>query len=86
MRSAILFFVLLLPSLACADSCVSIEGATVINRCNVCMEVTLQELRPRGDVSSALLRGQPQQKRLMPGERAAIGTGSFAITDLHGCS
>jgi hypothetical protein len=50
------------------------------------MEVALQELRPRGDLSSTLMRGQAQYKRLAPGERAAIAPGRFAITDIRGCS
>ena len=86
MRAVILLCLLLLPPPARADACIAIEGGTVINRCDVCKEVTLQELRPRGEVSAALMRGQPQQKRLAPGERSAIGPGRFAITDIRECN
>ncbi len=85
MRHVILLCVALLPVSALADSCVALEGTTLTNRCDVCMDVTLQELRPRGDVSAALLRGEPRKVRLAAGERKEVAPGRLAITDLRKC-
>jgi hypothetical protein len=70
---------------ALADSCAALEGANLVNRCDVCMDVVLQELRPRDEVNAPLMRGEPRTIRVAASAQVPAPPGRFAITDLLKC-
>ncbi len=75
-----------LPADARADSCVGVEGAVIINRCRMCMEVTVRNLQPPGQSSSGAFAGEPITIRVEAGGRATVpGGGRIAVTDLKKC-
>ena len=41
MRVSVLLVAIILSSSAVADSCVTLEGSTLVNKCQACMEVTV---------------------------------------------
>jgi len=86
MRVLVLLLVVILPSTAIADSCLTVEKSTVINMCQTCREVTVRELQPRGEQTSGLFTGQSRTDRLEPGERRTLQSGQgWAVSDLKAC-
>jgi hypothetical protein len=74
-------------TLASADSCVELARSVVSNKCSVCMEVTVRELRPRDDRSAGLFTGVSRTIRLGAGETSTLqGTQSWAVAELGKCS
>jgi hypothetical protein len=87
MRASILIAALALPSSAIADSrCISLEAATLINRCETCTEVTVHALRPRGERAEGVFTGQTRTIRLIAGAREKLQDGEgWIISDLKAC-
>lgn len=79
---------LLLPAAAWADSqCIALEGATeLINRCEICMEATVLELRPPAEQHAGVYSGVSRTVRLEAGNRESLpGRGSWMLGDLREC-
>jgi hypothetical protein len=74
------------PSASLADSCVSIEGATITNGCQTCMKVTVRSLRPAEDRSQEVFTGEARAVQVEAGAQAASPFGRSAITDLKKCN
>jgi hypothetical protein len=76
-----------LPSSAIADSrCISLESATLINRCETCTEVTVHALRPRAERAQGLFSGQTRTVRLTAGAQEKLQDGEgWIISDLKTC-
>jgi hypothetical protein len=87
MRALILMAAVALPSNAIADSrCISLEAATVINRCETCTEVTVHALRPRAERAQGLFTGQSRTIRLTGGAKEKLQDGEgWIISDLRAC-
>ncbi len=86
MRVLILMVAVVLPSSAIADTCLTMEGSTIINGCGACMEITAHELRPRVEQAAGLFTGVIRTARLEAGAREKLPGGeSWAITDLKAC-
>jgi hypothetical protein len=87
MRVLILMAAVLLPSSAIADSrCIALEGSTLINRCETCTQVSVRELRPRGEQAVGMFTGESRTVRLEGGARETLqGSGGWAISDLKAC-
>jgi hypothetical protein len=90
MRTLVLLIAILLSSSAMADSCVTLEitskGPTVINRCEVCMNVTVRELRPREEQATGMFASEPRLVRVEAEGRAGVqGSERLVITDLKAC-
>jgi hypothetical protein len=81
-----MFAMVLASTNVIADSCVVLEGSTVINKCPACMEVTVRELRPREDRAAGLFTGRSRTVRLEAEERTTLqGNEHWAIGDLKAC-
>jgi hypothetical protein len=75
-----------MSSSATGDSCVTLEQSAVINRCQACMKVTIQEIRPPGEQAAEIYRGEPRLVRVESGGRVRLQEGQrFAIIDLSLC-
>jgi hypothetical protein len=87
MRVLVLVVTALLTSSAAADSCVTLEGPTLLNQCPTCMEVTVRELRPRAEQAVGMFSSSdPRSIRLEAGARSTLPSGErAAITDLKKC-
>jgi len=87
MRALILIAAVALPSSAIADSrCISLEAATLINRCETCTEVTVHALRSRGERAAGTFTGETRTVRLEAGARETLqGGGGWIISDLKAC-
>jgi hypothetical protein len=86
MRVLVLVVTALLTSSAVADSCVTLEGPTLLNQCPTCMEVTVRELRPRAEQAVGMFSSEPRSIRLEAGARSTLPSGDrAAITDLKKC-
>jgi hypothetical protein len=86
MRVFILMVAVVLPSSAIADSCITMEGFTVINECQTCMEITAHELRPRAEQAAGMFTGVIRTVRLEAGAREKLPGGEgWAISDLKAC-
>lgn len=87
MRVLILMVAVLLPSGAIADSrCITMEGSTLINGCQACMDVTVHELRTPGEQAAELFTGISRVVQLEAGARETLqGSGLWAISDLKAC-
>jgi hypothetical protein len=86
MGISILVVAALLWSSAIADSCVTLEGPTLANKCQTCMEVTVRELRPRGEQATGMFASEPRSIRLEAGASSTVqGANRSAITDLKAC-
>lgn len=83
----ILVLALLLPFPVFADSqCIALEGASLTNRCQACVEVTVHELRPPGEQASQVYSGVSRTVRLESrGHTTLQGGGSWMIGDLKEC-
>ena len=89
MRSLVLLMIVVVarPSLANADSrCITLEGSTLINRCQSCTEVTAHELRPPAEQAAGLFTGVSRTTRLEAGtqEKLPVG-GGWILSDLKDC-
>lgn len=77
---------LVLPATAMADSCVHLEGTTLVNTCSKCMEVTIRALRPPAEQHISVYAGENRSVRLEPGARTTVpGHERSAIVDLKEC-
>lgn len=86
MRVLVVMIAIVLPSSAFADSCINMEGFTLINECQTCMELTVNELRPRGEEAAGLFTGVSRTVRLEAGARETLPGGEgWAISDLNAC-
>jgi hypothetical protein len=82
----VLIIALVLPASAMADSCVHLEGATLINKCSKCMEVTIRALRPPPEQHISVFAGENRSLRLEPGAQTTVpGHERSAIVDLKEC-
>src|SRR4051812_30302131 len=71
---------------AVADSCITLKGSTISNKCKTCMEVTVRVLRPPAEQAAAMFASGPRSIRVEAGEQATVQGGeSAAITDLKAC-
>ena len=84
----ILMIAVALPSLALANSrCSTLEGSTVINKCESCTEVTAHELRPSTEQAAGLFTGVCRTVRLGAGARETLlGGEQWIISDLKACN
>jgi len=85
MRALVLVVAALLSSSAVADSCVTLEGPALVNKCQTCMEVSVRELRPPGERAAGIFAGQPRLIRLEAGAHSTLQADRSAITDLKPC-
>ena len=86
MRVSVLVVAAVLSSSAIADSCVTMDGSTVINRCQACMELTFRALSPPSEQAAGIFTGEPRSVRIEAGGRAILqGSDRWAITDLKTC-
>ncbi len=86
MRALILMAAVALSSSANADSCITVEGYTLINGCVACTEVTLRALRPPAEQAAGLFTGETRTVRLEAGARETLqGSGGWAISGLKDC-
>jgi hypothetical protein len=86
MRVSILVVGAVLSSSAVADSCIRVQGPTLINNCETCMEVTVRGLRPRAEQAVAMFASEPRSVRVEAGGQATVEGGErLAITDLKSC-
>ena len=86
MRVSVLLVAIILSASAVADSCVTLEGATVVNKCQACMEVTVRALRPPGEPAATMFAGEPRSVRVEAGARSTVEGGErSAVTDLKAC-
>jgi hypothetical protein len=86
MRALVLMVAVVLPLSAIADTCITMEGPTVINRCQSCVELTVRALRPRAEQAAGLLTDQYHSIRLDAGARETLqGSERWAITDFGPC-
>jgi hypothetical protein len=87
MRISVLVVAALLPSSVMADSCVTLERSTVINRCQACVEVTVRELRPaRDQAAGTFFTGVPRTVWVEAGRRATLQGGErWAVADMRIC-
>jgi hypothetical protein len=75
------------PSDALGDSCITLEGSAVINRCQACMKVTIRELRPRGEQGEGIYREEHRSVRVEAGERVTLQNRERStITDISACN
>jgi hypothetical protein len=74
-----------LSSSAVADSCVTLDGRVLINKCQICIEATVRELRPPGDRAAGVFAGEPRSIRLEAGAHSTMQADQSAITDLKAC-
>jgi hypothetical protein len=86
MRQLFLAAAIVLPSSAIADSCVKLEGATLINECRKCMLVTVRALHAPGEQATSVFASENQNFRLEVGGRTTVSGGArSAIVDLKPC-
>jgi hypothetical protein len=86
MRVLILMVAVVLPSSAIADSCITMDGFTLINACQTCMEMTAHELRPRAEQVAGLFTGVSRNIRLEAGAREKLPGGEgWVIRDQKAC-
>jgi hypothetical protein len=87
MAALLLASLVLRPSVASADSrCITLEGSTLVNSCQDCMEVTAHELWPTAEQTAGLFTGASRTVRLEGLAREALhGSESWVITDLKAC-
>jgi hypothetical protein len=86
MKALVLMVAVVLPLSANADTCIRMEGATVINRCQSCVELTARALRPRAEQAAGLFTDQNRSVRLEAGARETLqGSEQWAITDFGPC-
>jgi hypothetical protein len=86
MRVSVLVIAAVLFSSAMADSCITLEGSTLSNKCQTCMEVTVRELQPRAQQATAMFAGEPRSVRVEAGGQTIVEGGArSAITDLKSC-
>jgi hypothetical protein len=75
-----------LSSSAAADSCVTLEGHTLSNKCKACMEVTIRQLRPPDEQATTMFASGPRVVRVEAGGQTAVENGEqSAIVDLKAC-
>lgn len=70
---------------AVADSCVTLEGPVITNRCQTCMKVTVRSLQPAGAPSSTVFAGEARTVQVEAGAQAPSGAARSAITGLEQC-
>jgi hypothetical protein len=87
MNALILVLALLLPSFVFADTqCITLEGSSLTNRCQTCMEVTVHELRPPAEQTAGVYSGVSRTVRVEARGRETLqGRGSWMIGDLKEC-
>ena len=86
MKVLALLVVLSLPSVATADTCLRMEGSTIVNECQTCMQVKASELRPRRERAARMFTGKTRSLRLDARTRSPLEGGqSWVITRLSVC-
>jgi hypothetical protein len=86
MRVIVLMVAVVLPLSAIADTCITMEGPTVINRCQSCVELTVRALRPRAEQAAGLFTDQYRSVRLDAGARETLQESErWAVTDFGPC-
>jgi hypothetical protein len=86
MRALVLMVAVVLPLSAIADTCITMEGPTVINGCQSCVELTVRALRPRAEQAAGLFTDQSRSVRLDAGARETLqGSERWAIIDFRPC-
>ena len=86
MRALILLVAVVLPSRGIADTCITMEGSSLINECQACVELTARALRPPAERAAGLFTGEVRALRLEAGARETLQGGErWAITDFHAC-
>lgn len=86
MKALLLMLTLVLPVGAIADACITMEGPTVINRCQSCVEITFRALRPPAERATGLFTDQYRSVRLDAGARETLqGSERWAVTDFRPC-
>ncbi len=74
-----------IPWNAVGDSCISVDGTILLNKCPACMKVTTRKIEPSGEHAGNFI-GEPRSVRVAAGERVALQGGErFAVTDLSRC-
>jgi hypothetical protein len=69
MEALILILTALVFPSANADTCIAMEGSSVHNRCQSCVELTARALRPPAEQASGLFTGESRSVRLEAGAR-----------------
>ena len=83
MRIFAIFIATLVASGALADTCVRMQGSTLISECQACVELML---RQRAELPSELFTGDLRTVRLEAGSRETLpGSGRWAIVDFRTC-
>jgi hypothetical protein len=86
MRVLILMTAVVLPSSAIADTCLTMEGPTLINECQACVELTARALRPPAEQAAGLFTGESRTVRLEARARETLqGSERWAIIDFKPC-
>jgi hypothetical protein len=86
MKALVLVMATMVPASAIADTCINMEGPTLINGCQSCVELTVRALRPRQEQAAGLLTGESRTIRLDPGGRERLqGSDRWAVTGFRLC-
>jgi hypothetical protein len=76
-----------LSSSAAADSCVNLQGITLINNCDTCLEIVIQQLHAPGTQVAGRSTNEPRVLRLQAGSQTSLQEGErSAIADIRKCN
>lgn len=86
-RAYIVVAIFLAASSAKADSCISLSGRALENKCTDCREVTVRELHPHeARAANGLFTGVSHTIRLSPNQSEALaGNEHWAIENIQPC-
>jgi hypothetical protein len=86
MKALVLMVAMMVPASAIADTCITMDGPTVINRCRSCVELTVRALRPETERSEGPMADQDRLVQLDAGARETLEGGDrWAIIHFRSC-